>query len=168
LALIVTLPEGEYLADLGVADFLREPLPLREGVYGHDGMRFEIIRLNDGWWRVLNDPASIPEDFDFRDDPVDEALIAERHDFLQHDPSSAFVQTFEAISMRPGGGDMVLGRVLTERNGMQKRQRLIADADELAHVLRSYFGLDVPGVEAAWPRILQRHAEVFGGPDAPV
>lgn len=167
VALIVTLPQGEYLADLGVADFLREPLPLREGTYEHDGMQFQTKRLSDGWWRVQNDPAAIPDDFDFHPGPADEALIARQHTFLNHDPASAFVQTFEAISMRAGGSDMVIGRVLTEREGAAKRQRLIADADELGHILRSLFGLDVPGVDAAWPRIVQRHAEVFGAPDAP-
>ncbi len=168
VALMVTLPEGRFLADLGVSDFLREPIPLLEGFYHQDGMRFELTRTGDGWWRLLNDPAAIPTDFDFHDGPADEARIAERHDFLQKDPLGTFVLNFEAIRMRPGGADMVIGRVLTERDGAEKRERLISGPEELDHILRSQLGLAVPGVEASWPRILDRHAELFGAPDAPV
>lgn len=168
VALIVTLPEGEYLADLGVADFLREPLPLREGDYEQDGMHFRLRRLDDGWWRVHNDPAAQPDDFDFHPGPANEALIARQHVFLSGDPASPFVLTFEAIRMRPGGSDSVVGRVQETRDGSTVRKRLIADADELSQVLRDVIGLDIPGVTEAWPRIVQRHAQIFGAPDAPV
>lgn len=166
VALIVTLPEGEFLADLGVADFFREPLPLREGDYAHDGMEFSIRRLDDGWWRVTNDPAADPEDFDLHDGPADEALIARQHAYLGSNPASVFVQTFEAIAMRPGGCDSVIGRVFARRDGAVERKRLIADPEELDHILRTVIRIEVPGVAASWPRILERHVEVFGAPDA--
>ncbi len=149
-ALIVTLPEGEYLADLGVADFLREPLPLREGDYEQDGMHFRLRRLDDGWWRVHNDPAAQPDDFDFHPGPADEALIARQHVFLSDDPASPFILTFERSGCAPaaatrggpgagnarrrhraqspdrGCGRTGAGAARRDRSGHTRRQRSLA------------------------------------------
>ena len=166
VALIVSLKEGEFIADLGVSDFLREPLPLREGEYSHEGMRFSLRRLDDGWWRATNDPAAEPEDFDFWEGPADETLIAHQHDLLRRDPDATFVQNFAAFALCPGGADMVVGRVFGQRRGAEVTKRLISGPEELDDILRRVIGIAVPDVAAAWPRILSRHAEVFGAPDA--
>lgn len=167
VVLVVTLPEGDFIADLGLGDFLRDPLPLRNGVHVQDGMVFTVAHQPDGWWRILNDAAGTPANFDLFEGPVSEDRIAERHDALQADPTSAFRQTFQAIRMRPGGADMIFGRVLCRRDGAVAPKRLIQDIDELAFLLTSIFGLQVDGLDQAWPLILERHAMVFGAPDAP-
>lgn len=167
VVLVVTLPEGEFVADLGLGDFLRDPLPLRDGDHVQDGMTFRVAREPDGWWRILNDAAGTPANFDLFDGPPDEDRITARHDALQADATSAFRQTFQAIRMRPGGADMVFGRVLYRRDGAVESKHMIQNPAELAFILTSIFGLQVEHLGEAWPLILQRHAVVFGAPDTP-
>ena len=56
-----------YIADLGLGDGLREPVPLAEGVYEQGPFTYRLERLDDGYWRVWNHAGADPEAFDFRD-----------------------------------------------------------------------------------------------------
>lgn len=168
VVLIVTLPEGEYLADLGLGDALREPMPLRDGTYSQDGMSFGLAMQADGWWHLDNDPSGLPTHFDFFPGPADEARIEAHHMRLQSDPASIFVQGLRVIGMFPGGCATVLGRTYRRRVGGETVKRLIADPDDLARTLQGEFGIELDGLAELWPRLRARHAELFGDPDAPV
>jgi N-hydroxyarylamine O-acetyltransferase len=54
------------------------------------------------------------------------------------------------------------GRVFRRltRDGVE--DRILNNADELMEALREHFALDVPEAAALWPKIVERHAALFG------
>ena len=81
-------------------------------------------------------------------------------------PTSAFVETFECIAMRPDTSLTILGRVLrnTGPDGVEKR--LIASPIEMTAILARDFGITNAPIHRVWPRILARHGRLFGSEDA--
>ena len=64
-----------YLADLGLGDGIRDPIPLKEGIYHQGRLSFSLERTGDGYWRFRNHAFAYPTNFDFKDEPLDAALI---------------------------------------------------------------------------------------------
>ena len=162
LTLIVTLPEGRYLCDLGLGDGLRAPIPLEEGVH-HDGpLTFQLERLDDGYWRFWNTPGAEPATFDFRDEPADEERFEILCHRLQTDPESHFILNAECVRMYPERTVTLLGRVL-RRSGPEGLQKTLLNApEEMAAVLAQEFGITGLDTAKIWPRILARHTQLFG------
>lgn len=73
-AILVDLDEGAYLADLGLGDGIRDPIPVREGVYRQGRLTFSLELVDDGYWRFRNHAFAYPTNFDFRDESLDESL----------------------------------------------------------------------------------------------
>ena len=74
-----------YLADLGLADGIRDPIPLLEGEHKQGRLSFRLERVELDYWRFHNHEFAYPRDFDFRDATVEEALIDQRSHELQTD-----------------------------------------------------------------------------------
>lgn len=161
LVLRVELPEGLYLADVGFGDGPRNPIRIAPGAFHSDGFDFSLRRVDDRWWRLNNDPRGGAPSFDFNLDPADEALLAEKCDFLQTAPASPFVQNLVVQRHVQYGLEILRGRVLRtiRTNGIS--ERLIADADDLVKTLKGVFALDVPDAATLWPKIIERHEEVM-------
>ena len=161
VVLLVRL-EQTYLADLGLGDALRDPIALREGMHQQGPLTFRLEKLADGYWRFHNHALGSPTDFDFCDEPADEALLAAQCKWLQRDPDSFFLQNFECIMMLPAASSAILGRVLRHTDAVGVTKHLIASPEGMTDILKREFGLaDLP-IKALWPKILARHTEVFG------
>lgn len=160
LVLRVDLPEGLYLADVGFGDGPRDPVRVAAGAFHADGFDFSLRRVDDRWWRLINDPRGGAPSFDFNLDPADETLLAAKCDHLQSDPSSVFVQNLVAQRHVPGGLEILRGRTIRSIRAGGIENRLIASADELVETLRDVFALDIPEAAALWPKIAARHDEV--------
>src|SRR5690349_2749098 len=52
LVLLVDLPEGPWIADVGFGDGSRDPYPLQEGTIVSDGFQYGLARLDADWWRL--------------------------------------------------------------------------------------------------------------------
>lgn len=93
-AIIVTVGEDEYLADVGFGDFTTEPLRFSLGVEQHDASGVFVIRqfddvyfevakcVGDGW----------KSEYLFQDVGHDLSDFAEMCDFQQHSPNSHFTK----------------------------------------------------------------------------
>jgi N-hydroxyarylamine O-acetyltransferase len=160
LVLRVELPEGLYLADVGFGDGPRNPVRVAAGAFHSDGFDFSLRRVDDAWWRLINDPRGGAPSFDFNLSPADEMLLAAKCDYLQSDPSSVFVQNLVAQRHVPGGLEILRGRTIRSIRAGGIENRLIADADDLVRTLRDVFALDVPEAAALWPKVTARHEEV--------
>lgn len=161
VVLLVRL-EQTYLADLGLGDALRDPIALREGTHQQGPLSFRLEKLADGYWRFHNHALGSPTDFDFRDEPADEALLAGQCAWLQRDPESFFLQNFECIKMQPAASSAILGRVLRHTDAIGVTKHLIASPEEMTDILRGEFGLTDLPINTLWQKILARHAQVFG------
>jgi N-hydroxyarylamine O-acetyltransferase len=164
LVLLVRL-DRDYVADLGLGDGLREPVPLAEGSYRQGPFTFRLERVDDGYWRVWNREGGDPEAFDFRDAPADEELLAAQCHRLQTSPESGFVLNLACQQMSADGVTVLQGRVLTRITREGKTKQLLDSADELEATLAQEFGIGGVPIEPLWDRVVRRHTEVFGERD---
>ena len=154
-----------YIADLGLGDGLREPVPLAEGVHAQGRLSFGLSRLSDGYWRFTNHAGAYPVSFDFSEDPIEPEAIEARSRDLQTNPDSVFVQNLIVHQMRPETLVCLTGRMLQEKFGEASGKLVVRDAKELAALVFQTFRLDDPEIGRVWPRVEARHRALFSDRD---
>ena len=159
-ALLVRLDQL-YLADLGLGDGIRDPIPLVEGTYDQGSLRFRLERLSDGHWRFHNHPLALPTNFDFREDPADWTLIGRHNHIQQTDNSSALCANFVCQIMKPESVTCLTGRVLREKKASGTTKSLVSEED-FEDVLFRRFGIRDVGLQSIWPKVSARHEQLFG------
>ncbi len=142
-----------YLAEVGVADAIIEPVPLAVGPISQRGFDFSIMPTEDGWLRFNNHAHGIARSFDFRADHSDEAAMAATQGWLMGDPGSPFTNAL-AVLRHTADGYVALQndrlRTVTP-NGVSERR--ITSADHLADMFEIVFDLDVPRPGDIWDKI---------------
>ena len=156
--LLVDLPDGPWIADVGFGDGSREPFPLREGPILSDGYEYGLARIDADWWRLTNHPRGGAPHFDFTLQPADPARLAFKCHELQTSPESGFV--LNAVAQRHAGEEI---RMLRTPRGQD--ESLIDSAEGYVALLHREFDLDLPETADLWPRIVARHAAVFAPAD---
>jgi len=111
LVLLVAL-DRHYVADLGLGDGMREPLPLEVGNYQQGELLFRVEKLEDGSWRIFNHSFGYPTDYDIRVEPVNEDQLSSYAAELQTAPDSVFVQNLDFELMSETTITCLRGRVL--------------------------------------------------------
>lgn len=161
LVLLVKL-DRTYLADLGLGDAIREPIPLAAGTYRQGSLAFGLEYLPDCYWRFRNHGFGYPPSADFKAEPADEAALAGRCQWLQTAAESRFVQNLIVQRMEPEAVLALTGRVLRRKTADGQDKTLLNSPAELAATLEREFGIS--GVDAAklWPKVAARHEELFG------
>jgi len=162
LVLKVELPEGSYLADVGFGDGPFEPFPIAAHDFNDGRFSFALSQPEPGWWRLHNHPHGGAKSFDFRVQPADERVLTEKCSFLQTSEMSPFVQNLVCQRYTPEGFAILRGRVFRHLTPDGVEDRMLNNADELMKALREHFALDVPEAAALWPKIVERHAALFG------
>ncbi len=132
------------------------------GPFAAAGFSFDLVQLDDIWWRLVNHPLGGAKSFDFSLAPADEALLARQCDELQVAEWSPFVQNLVVQRHTPEGLTILRGRVVRKVTPDGFVDRTLDGADELVRLLREEFDLDVPEAASLWPRIVARHEAVFG------
>ena len=163
LTLRVNVPGSttDYLADVGFGGSMLMPIKLEEGEHRQAPFRLGLKRLDDGHWRFWEDGGDGVFSFDFMADAGDEAALAQRCDFLQSDPSSGFVQNLVAQLRLADSHKTLRGRVFTTLTNDESTTDLLDSGMDVVDTLKDHFGLEVPGIEKLWPRILARHEQLF-------
>jgi N-hydroxyarylamine O-acetyltransferase len=155
-----------YLADLGLGDGLRDPIPLEEGEFNQGRLSFSLERRPDGYWRFLNHSFAYPTNFDFRDDlPLDEALIDRTAAEYRTSPDSMYNLNLVCQIMQEESVICLTGRVLRHKTPDGTTKRLIGQK-EFQDTIRNTFGIWDPDMELLWPRVQARHQALFG--DTPI
>jgi N-hydroxyarylamine O-acetyltransferase len=164
LALLVRKPQGAgtFLVDVGFGGALFEPLPLAEHDAWHAPFNVGLRRLDDGHWQFWEDGGDGEFSYDFRPEAASEDALAGKCDFLQTDPDSSFVLNLVVQVRAPGRHTTLRGRVLTRRSASGEVVTTLDSPDQLVQKLASEFGLDLPEIAACWPKILERHEQLFG------
>jgi N-hydroxyarylamine O-acetyltransferase len=163
-AVLVDLDET-YLADLGLGDGIRDPIPLREGTYRQGRLTFSLGRTDDGYWRFRNHAFAHPTNFDFKDEPLDEALIDRFAGAFQSGEDPTFKKNLAIQIMHPETVTCLSGRVLRHKTPDGTNKRLVA-REEFEDVLRDVFGIVERDALLVWPNVEARHRELFG--DKPI
>lgn len=162
LTLAVTL-DRVYLVDAGFGGSQAGPIPLEAGMHAHPPFDLILSKMDDGFWRFEEQIDGKPFNFDFTDGPADEALLAEKCEWLQTDPESPFTLNL-VVQQRQGDAHHTLrGRVYSSASPRGTDRQELADADELVALLQARFGLDLPEVASLWPAICARHDAVMAG-----
>ena len=160
LVLLVDLDEP-WVADVGFGDGALEPFPLKAGPFAFAGYDFRLEALDGRWWRFHNHEFGGATSFDFVAEAADPALLSERCHVLQTAPDSAFVLNAVVQRFTPQALLQLRGRTLRRVQPGAKQERLLNSADELVEVLAGDFGLDLPDAASLWPRIVERHDQLF-------
>ncbi len=159
-ALLVGLDQT-YLADLGLGDGIRDPIPLVEGTYVQGPLSFRLERLDDGFWRFHNHAFAYPRNFDFRDEPADWDRIGQHNERQQTDPSATLVANLVCQLMLPGSAICLTGRLLRRKSQSGTTKRLLSEA-EFESLLFTVFGLRDKDLQSLWPKVAARHEVLFG------
>jgi N-hydroxyarylamine O-acetyltransferase len=159
LALLVEC-DGLWLCDVGFGGSLLDPLPLAVGERQDAPYRVSLAQTDDGHWRYTQH-LDAPFSYDFRTEPADEALFAEKCRWLSTHPESNFTLNFVAQRRFPDRHLILRGRLLTEHGPDGSTTHTLEDPDELVGTLSERFGIDEPRARDAWPRIIARHRELF-------
>jgi len=161
LILLVQL-DDLYLADLGLGDGIREPVPIKPGSYVQGELVFRLEKLDDGYWRFHNHDFGDPTSFDFKTIPANEQLLADKCHSLQHDAESVFVQNLACQIMTANSVTCLTGQVLGQKTGEGTTKRLLNSAEELEDTMVTVFGIRDPDTRSVWSRVRHRHIELFG------
>ena len=166
LILLVRL-DGIYLADIGLGDGLRGPIPMEEGSHSNGALRYGLERLPDGHWRFHNHRFGYPPSFDFAEPDgegmtANEAVLAAKCTWLQSSPDSVFVQNLTCQIVTDETSTCLTGRVLERKSLAGSEKTLLRSPTELKATLDREFGIGDLDVEVLWPKIAARHRVVFG------
>ena len=143
-AIIVTLPEGEYLADVGFGEFTAEPLRfVLEEEQTDRGERFVIRKFDDEYLEVAKFvDANWRSEYIFKDIERDLSEFTEMCDFQQYAPDSHFRKGKLCSVMTSDGR-----KTLTDKNFVVtihgKREETPVEGEaQFNEILLREFGID--------------------------
>ena len=161
LVLLVHLPKGDFIADVGFGDGFLEPIPLRAGTYTQNGLAFRLEPGPDERWTVHNHPHGGAATYDFGLEPYALWDFQERCGWLQTSPESGFVRTTVCQRFTPEGIVTLRGAVLKTIGPRGVSQQVLEGETEYRQVLREIFGLQVDTTRL-WPWVWARHLDWVG------
>lgn len=142
-----------YLAEVGLADGIVEPVPLAVGPISQRGFDFSILQTNDGWLRFNNHANGLARSFDFRPDHSDESAIAATLGWLTQDPGSPFTNALAILRHTADGYVALKNDCLRNVTATGVSEQHITSADHLADTFNTIFNLDVPKSGRVWDKI---------------
>lgn len=159
-AVLVDL-DRTYLADLGLGDGIRDPIPLEVGSYQQGRLKFGLEQTPDGYWRFRNHAFAYPTNFDFKDEPLDEKSIDAFSAAFQSGEDPTFVKNLACQIMFPETVTCLSGRVLRFKTPDGTTKKLV-QREDFSTVLKHYFGIVDKDADSVWPGVEARHRELFG------
>jgi arylamine N-acetyltransferase len=149
IALVVTVEDSQWYADVGLGNGPLHPLPLAEGSYPQPPFTFAMEAPSgpDEGWRFLHDPSMLAVR-SARLAPAASQLEdwAEVYRIDTTDPASDFVRVLSAIRRTTDGVSMMMGRSLITLSASGRKLRRITAQDEWVDIARGVFGLGLPGL----------------------
>lgn len=142
-AIIVTIGDKEYLADVGFGDFTAEPLRFVVDFEQKDatGM-FVIRRFDDQYFEVAKrDGETWKSEYIFKDIARDLGEFADMCEFQQYSPESHFTKgKLCSIMTENGRKTLTDGKFIVTANGT-KRETAVCDDYDFDKVLADEFGI---------------------------
>ncbi|ABC93604.1 probable arylamine N-acetyltransferase protein (plasmid) [Rhizobium etli CFN 42] len=145
--------DRSYLAEVGVADAIIEPVPLAVGPISQRGFDFSIMPADGGWLRFNNHMHGIAKSFDFKADHSDEAAMVATHGWLMQDPASPFTNALAVLRHTADGYVALQNDCLRRVTANSLSEQRITSADHLADTFETVFDLDIPQPAEVWKRL---------------
>ncbi len=145
--------ERPYLAEVGAADAIIEPVPLAAGSVSQRGFAFSITPADDGWLRFHNHAHGIARTIDFKPDHSDEAAMSAMQSWLMRDPASPFTNALAVFRHTSNGYISLQNDRLRRVTATGIREQRITSADHLADVFETVFDLDIPQPARVWEKM---------------
>lgn len=147
-AIIVTINENEYLADVGFGDFTAEPLRYGLGVEQQDETgifilrRFddehiEVAKKEDGDWKSL---------YLFKDIARDLSEFAEMCDFQQYSPKSHFTKGKVCSVLTENGRKTLSDKKFIVTADGEKTETAVESEEDFDRMLEQEFGVSRRGI----------------------
>lgn len=149
LLLEVKIDGEAYLADVGLGDGIRTPIPIRSATYTQHGMDYRLEHLTDGFWRLHNNPHSNVKSFDFRHEPADENQLRDKCHWLQTDPQSHFTNLLIAHRFDSDCIHVQVGLLYARLTAAGKTTQILESPTALQAQLSQVFGIDYD-LQDAW------------------
>lgn len=143
-----------YLAEVGVADALIEPIPMFAGHISQRGFDFSLALAEGGWMRLHNHLHGVARTVDFKPDHSDEAALAATQAWLMRDPGSPFTNALAVFRHTEAGYVALQNDRLRHVTAAGVREEYITDADQLADIFETVFDLAIPRPAAVWERVV--------------
>ncbi|MFC4705582.1 arylamine N-acetyltransferase family protein [Paraburkholderia caffeinitolerans] len=142
-----------YLAEVGLADAIVEPVPLAAGPISQRGFDFSILPTDDGWLRFNNHSNGLAHSFDFRPDHSDEAAISAALGWLMQDPGSPFTNALAILRHTADGYIVLKNDCLRSVTADSVSEQRITSAEHLADTFNTIFYLDIPEAGRVWEKL---------------
>jgi N-hydroxyarylamine O-acetyltransferase len=141
LVLLVDIDGERWIADVGLGDGFRDPIPLRPGSIYQKPFDYELIHVGGPRWRFRHDPRSTIDGFDFDVTPVDLSAFTAKHDHLSTSSESPFVRVFVMQSRRADHTVVLRGCVFTRTDASGQTSEDVIEADAWFGLLAAEFGV---------------------------
>ncbi|WP_434733442.1 arylamine N-acetyltransferase [Rhizobium sp. YTUHZ044] len=151
--------DRSYLAEVGVADAIIEPVPLVAGPISQRGFDFSIMPADGSWLRFNNQVLGIAKSFDFRLDHSDEAAMAATQGWLMQDPGSPFTQKLAVLRHTADGYVALQNDRLRRVTANSLSEERITSASHLGDTFQAVFDLDIPQPGRVWERLQTIHRD---------
>ncbi len=142
-----------YLAEVGVADAIIEPVPMTVGSFRQRRFDFAIVESGDGWLRFRNHPLGLARSFDFQPERRDEAAIAAAHRWLTRDPRSPFTGALALFRHTSNGYAALKNDRLRRITPDRVHERQIISESQFADVLQFMFDIELPRPDLVWEKV---------------
>ncbi len=161
MCLLVDCSE-RYLVDVGFGGSLIEPLSLASKRMAQPPYTVGITQAAGEYHRFTEQADGKTSSFDFPLTPVGSNYFDAISQHLQTNENSPFKRTL-TVQQRHATSHVVLrGRVLRRIGTGGSRESVLNSGRELADCIDSEFGLYIPEIASVWPKIEERHVELFG------
>lgn len=142
-AIIVTIGDDEYLADVGFGDFTAEPLRFSLGAEQHDPTGvFVIRRFDEEYFEVAKrDGDTWKSEYIFKDTPRELSEFSEMCDFQQYSPDSHFTKGEVCSILTENGRQTLTDKQLIVTEGGVKRASAVESESEFDRILEQLFGI---------------------------
>lgn len=142
-AIIVTIGEDEYLADVGFGDFAAEPLRFSLGVEQQDAAGVFVIRqFDDEYLEVTKrDGNEWKSQYIFKDVARELSEFAEMCDFQQYSPESHFTKGKVCSILTEGGRTTLTDKKFIITSGAEKVEAPVESDEDFSSILGREFGI---------------------------
>ncbi|MGI9366713.1 MAG: arylamine N-acetyltransferase family protein [Rhizobiaceae bacterium] len=154
--------DGLHLVDVGFGGGLYSPVPLLGGSEKQVPYEVSVHREHEGCYKYQEKADGNQGGYCFTLQKVTTSNFDDANHDLQTNPSSPFIRTLSAQRRLRDSHYVLRGLVLKRIDVAGTTLEILQSKMALVECLRNEFGLDVPEISNCWPRLLQRHKELFG------